>query len=281
MLSPDIITEIYKFQPDPIYLILNKEISFNINKLNYSPYFYTKYKKYVESLNKNIPPLNYIQSKNWLKKYLRAKIYPNWDIFDNIEISEDNIKSVMYEHKGLIKIPKELFLITDICELCLRNNNIKKLQPNISNLKLLINLYINENLLEEIPDEISKLKNLVGLSFSYNPLKKFPKSIYELFKLEMLLIDGIELYELHKEIGNLQNLRELYCRNNHIIKIPHELALCEKLEQIALISNNIEKLPRRIKKLRHMNLQFIYMGDNPMKTTPKYLKNLDNLILYN
>ena len=73
---------------------------------------------------------------------------------------------------------------------------------------------MNGNKLTELPAEISDLRELRGLSVNNNQLVGLPTSIQRLTKLEWLYLSVNKLTELPAEISDLRKLRELGVYHN-------------------------------------------------------------------
>ncbi len=105
----------------------------------------------------------------------------------------------------------------------LRDQDLKRLLPEIGQLTKLTRLYLYDNQLRELPPEIGQLSNLGELYLSNNQLRKLPP-----------------------EIGQLSNLRKLYLKNNQLRELPPEIGKLTDLEELALEGNPLDLLPPEI-----------------------------------
>ena len=148
---------------------------------------------------------------------------------------------------NLTKIPKEVWLLT--------------------NLEWL-DLYLNN--LQELPKDIGRLENLEWLDLSNNNLQTVPKEIGQLQNLEWLDLSNNNLQTVPKEIGQLQNLERLYLSNNNLQTVPKEIGQLQNLERLKITANpipdlvlNCGGLNRTIISIKHScDTIYTYIGCN-------------------
>ena len=112
----------------------------------------------------------------------------------------------------------------------MRDNQLVGLPTSIQKLTKLAVLYLNGNKLTELPAEISDLRELRELGVNNNQLVGLPTSVHRLTKLEELYLSENKLTELPAEISDLRELRELGVRHNPLTvdAVTRALKLREK-----------------------------------------------------
>lgn len=120
----------------------------------------------------------------------------------NIEkCKKDKAVSFYIENTGIEHLTKELFTLSQLKILDVRNN-----------------------LIQEIPAEIGDLRNLEILDLRSNSLSELPYEISFLNKLEEINIQDNNIKELPSEIINLSNLKRINVQGNPLTKPPIEVA---------------------------------------------------------
>lgn len=92
---------------------------------------------------------------------------------------------------------------------------------SLSHLKI---LDVRNNLIQELPVQIGDLRNLEILDLRSNSLKELPYEICFLNKLEEINIQDNNISELPAEIVNLSNLKRINVHGNPLTKPPIEVA---------------------------------------------------------
>lgn len=161
------------------------------------------------------------------------------------------ITSLNLSDKGLVEIPSDVFLCT----------NLKKLK-------------LSNNQLDKIPLAISKLHKLEVLDLSNNKLLQLHAGIFHLKKLRTLVLSNNQIRSLPKQINNLKQLKTLLLQNNNIESIEN-FTILPSLEKLNISHNNIKSL-NWLKDC--LSLKSVWIGSNPIqKFTYQDIKNLKNL----
>ncbi|XP_017782437.1 PREDICTED: CCR4-NOT transcription complex subunit 6-like isoform X2 [Nicrophorus vespilloides] len=95
---------------------------------------------------------------------------------------------------------------------------IRNLSPNLFKLTNLTALYLKNNLLLRLPSDISTLTNLRSLDITNNKLRTLPAEIGDLINLRELLLSHNNLRMLPYEMGKLFNLMVLGLQGNPLNK---------------------------------------------------------------
>lgn len=125
------------------------------------------------------------------------------------------------------------------------------------------NILLRENHLTSLPPEIGLLRNVQTLGLSRNKLTILPREIGQLTHLRQLLLDGNQLTSLPPEIGNLTRLRELQLDGNRLTSLPPEIGQLTNLQTLGLTDNELTSLPRELADLVDRGLLLTLKG-NPL-----------------
>ncbi len=109
------------------------------------------------------------------------------------EAQEEAAERVDLGGCSLAVVPDELFEMTHLTHLSLRNNELVTLPAEIGRLSALTQLSAADNQLTTLPAEIGQLKQLTHLNLKNNQLATLPFEICELEALEMLQLQGNHL----------------------------------------------------------------------------------------
>lgn len=165
-----------------------------------------------------------------------------------------------FKKKGIGKIPKEVFLMSNLDEIeefDMSGNKLATLPAGISKLKNLKRLKLNSNNLKTINKNIAKLDQLEFLDLSHNNFKEFPVVITQCsglveFKAHYMASYFSKVFELPTALAEMKNLRVLHFHraNKDIAKNIHEvLPTCTQLEILTLSSyEESEAQVNRLKK---------------------------------
>ncbi len=121
----------------------------------------------------------------------------------NIEkCQKDKEISFYLDNKNIDHLPIEIFSLTHLKILDVRNNNIKTLPKEIGNLRNLEILDLRNNELKELPYEISFLNQLEEIDIQNNNLTELPSEIINLSKLKRIHLDGNPLTKPPIEVAS-------------------------------------------------------------------------------
>ncbi|XP_026992776.2 malignant fibrous histiocytoma-amplified sequence 1 homolog isoform X1 [Tachysurus fulvidraco] len=136
--------------------------------------------------------------------------------------------------------------LSNLTELNLCRNELVEFPKEISELRQLVRLYLNQNKIKSIPENIFPLlKNLEFLKISTNKLSQIPSDMNKCEKLNFLNLSNNCLRDVQPLVG-LGHLRELYMENNHLTELPQALFQSESLEKLKVNNNPLRKPPEAI-----------------------------------
>jgi ankyrin repeat protein len=153
------------------------------------------------------------------------------------------------DHK-ISAVPAELFqMFAQVKVLDLRKNAIEELLPDISHMRSLEDLLLDQNRLREFPSEACSLPLLKTLSLSQNILRHLPAAIGEMRSLHSLSLGDNQLENIPAELGSCSDLHVLYLHHNHFLQLPTSIHKLENLSELALewFRYTTPPLPRVIK----------------------------------
>jgi len=165
--------------------------------------------------------------------------------------------------------------LTNLKNLHLTDNNIRKLSKGFKDLTNLHSLSLNKNEFEHIPSAILKLSNLEYLNLSDNNIKSVSKKLCNLVNLTELMLKNTNISYIPDEIGKLTKLIKLNATFNFIEKIPKQIEKLTNLNTLKLSYNIIEEIPEELFKLT--NIKEIDFSKNKISTISKNVRNLTNL----
>ncbi|MEK7435231.1 MAG: hypothetical protein AABZ74_19015 [Cyanobacteriota bacterium] len=296
---------------------LKQKINEALEKKNYKDYnFYLqKMKKYYKNeyelilKEKNIAREKTIQEKNKkteLKdnKDTSIQIYnidkSNIDSFPKniLEYNLDLAKALEEPEREynlvikVSKIPKEIKNLKNIYQLTIhpktKNESIKIIPEEFSELKKLNTLGIMDNNLKELGKGIEKLESLKNFYIKNNSIstKSLFNSLSKIKTLESLSINSdnkLFTKEIFEKTSKLTNLKYLSLSSLKTSKIEKEISLLKKLEQLSLVNFDLEKIPLEITKLKNLKKIGFYGSKNinqiDFYQKISYLENLEWLTI--
>lgn len=103
----------------------------------------------------------------------------------------EKVQTLMLDHNRLSAVPPGLIeRFRNITSLCLHDNELSELPPDIGELVMLVELRLDRNALTALPREIVKLTSLSVLHVPDNRLATLPAELAQLPALRELLFCG-------------------------------------------------------------------------------------------
>ncbi|MBD3215745.1 MAG: hypothetical protein GF311_24245 [Candidatus Lokiarchaeota archaeon] len=150
--------------------------------------------------------------------------------------------------------------ITNLQQLQLKLNKIKRFPGFITRFSLLEILDLSNNSIKIIPESISNLRSLKMLNMEHNSLKTLPKLIGDLEKLEYLNLRHNQLYYLPESFKLLKNLNYLDLHGNKFNRVPYSIISLNSLNYLSLGLNTIKFIDQKIINLEA--LKTLKLGGN-------------------
>ena len=174
---------------------------------------------------------------------------------------------------GLETVPDEVFTLSSLERLGLRENRIKFLPDKIGSFPFLIGLDASYNDISKVSKKIGRLINLEGLYLCHNKLSEVPLQFGNLRKLSNLCLESNNLSDLPATFANLKSLEELNLSNNNFMRFPDSLP--RNLWTLHLSYNRISEFPSDLGRLT--SLEFLNLTGNKLSELPITLSDLMSL----
>ncbi|MCP1384606.1 leucine-rich repeat domain-containing protein [Runella salmonicolor] len=210
----------------------------------------------------------------------------------------DTVKVLALNQLELDAIPEVIYRFTEMKELNLSGNELKRANIDLARLPKLRHIWLNNNQLTDSSLLISPNKTLKILNLQGNRFADIPEAVHRCKKLNSLwlgynkltqlneesfrglryLLDlnlySCELTTLPKNIVKLRRLEVLDLYYNQLSILPSSLGRMKKLQQLALSNNDLQTLPslHRLKRL-----QTLYIHHNKLTALPSSIRKLKRL----
>jgi len=194
------------------------------------------------------------------EKYVYLNAMKLFDIPSDLVRIKEHLKGLYLLHNDICEAScVTLSELTQLEELDLSSNNLRRLPSGVFCLAKLQKLFILCNYLTTVPVEICKLRHLKVLGLSGNNFSEIPLPVFDLTQLKTLYLNynvittippqiknlvrlsklslGYNLIEDIKEVCGLPNLKVLFLRCNRISSLPSDILNLKKLKEISLQGN--------------------------------------------
>ena len=186
-----------------------------------------------------------------------------------------NLVELSLSGNEMKRLPEGFGGLTSLRELVLAGNQLTSLPKDIGRLERLEGLFVHGNRLESLPQSLGRLRNLKRLSLNGNCVADLPNSIGDLGRLEELTVGGNLLRKLPVTVGSLGRLKVLHVHGNQLEAIPDVIGHCTALEELHLQGNCLRALPASMGLLQH--LTELSVADNRLTALPQELAGLEAL----
>lgn len=176
------------------------------------------------------------------------------------------------EENGLTRFPNGARHNKKLTELSLQRN-LLTLKDRIRKHRYLERLSLHENQIEHVPASIRNCPNLKKLNFNSNRITSVHAAIGSLKKLEQLSFYSNQLESVPKGVYNIRTLKEIDLFHNRIGQLDPAFSQWSSLVTLYLSHNNLVSLPENIDTLRH--LEGLYAWDNRLGELPESLGNIN------
>lgn len=187
------------------------------------------------------------------------------------------VTSLNFSNQQLKRIPREVFLCTNLRKLNLEGNCLKQIPKELFNLKKLKVLNLANNQLTSLQAGISQLSNLKKLVLANNSLRNIPKQIFNLKKLDTLMLQNNQLNKIECHILP-ERLYKLNLSNNNIRAINFIYSL-ENLKYLWIGGNSLSdsdiinlQTKTKVEKL------YTYSSDNKLLNSSFSLNKKGNIL---
>ncbi|KAM5170372.1 volume-regulated anion channel subunit LRRC8E-like isoform 1-T1 [Mantella aurantiaca] len=153
-------------------------------------------------------------------------------------------------HNQIAYIPEHIRKLKILEELCLNQNKILVLPPQLFLCTKLHHLDLSRNEIRELPPEVGVLQMLQYLSLTGNFLEELPNELFFCQRLKILKLGQNKLTSLSPKIGSLVSLVRLELKGNRIDILPQELGACSALKKSGFVVENslLDTLPLDVRE---------------------------------
>lgn len=185
--------------------------------------------------------------------------------------------SLNLSNRSLRAVPFSVGLCTFLQNLYLNNNElIIPPSEQLSSLKNLETLSLEQNQLTILPDTLWSLTSLVRLNLSHNPLGQIPLKFSQLKNLHELWLNNINLYDLPTNIFvNLTQLEKLSLKSNHLRRLPADIGYLIELRWLSVEDNELNDLPDSLQDCA--NLSYLNLNGNNFVHIPSVIGKISSL----
>ncbi|SNT69643.1 leucine-rich repeat domain-containing protein [Psychrobacter sp. LV10R520-6] len=185
-----------------------------------------------------------------------------------------SLKTLEIRFHDVSTVPKVLVEMS--CDIKLHlSSKQDKLPDNLTDIRCLTELFIDDDRLTVLPDSIGALTQLQSLGLSCNSLTHLPETIIGLEQLTELTVWSESLTVLPDAISKLTSLKELQLDCRHLTYLPNSLECLKNLHELTIRSEHLSKLPNDIAELT--GLKELHMACPSMKTLPSSIDRLQNI----
>ena len=156
--------------------------------------------------------------------------------------------------------------------LCLNDNLLTELPPEIPQMTALHYLDLGKNRLTELPDSLGQMQALKNLWLQSNRLTALPESLGQLGALERLELNGNQLTALPERLGQLGALKSLELQGNQLTALPENFGQLQALQELYLHENQLRALPDSLGQMGA--LKRLLLWGNPLRALPGSCRNL-------
>jgi len=154
------------------------------------------------------------------------------------------------------KVPKDIYQITSLTYIMLKENRVTMDFNGIEKLTLLESLNLSSTGMSSISG-IGAAVSLKELHFTSNELTSIPNELFNLVNLERLLLNFNKIQgTLSSRIGQLQSLKELYMFRNKLSgNLPKEIANLKNIKVLGLGENDFTgEIPEGLSDLQNVEV---------------------------
>ena len=182
----------------------------------------------------------------------------------NVLCNLRNLEELMIENTNvqLKRIPDEIGNLTRLKILFITlTPDSQDISENLYNLTELRELRIRQGSYERLSDNIGNLTNLYSLNVLYNEgIQRLPPTIGQLTNLEDLRLQQTNIAFLPDSITNCTHLSGLRIVETALLRLPENIGVLTNLAELMIVDTSIETLPDSLTQL--INLQLFIIRNN-------------------
>ena len=175
-----------------------------------------------------------------------------------------NLEELMIDGRDvqLERIPDEIGNLTRLNTLFITlTPDSQDISENLYNLTELRELRIRQGSYTTLSNNIRNLTNLRRLNIMYNfDINRLPATIGQLTNLEDLRLYQTEIEFLPDSITNCTRLRSLRIIETALVELPENIGVLTNLTEVMIVDTAIQTLPASLTQL--INLQTLFIRDN-------------------
>lgn len=189
----------------------------------------------IDRLNKKLKrPLKQPERLTWFTKGYKVN-------------SEGNVTHLnIFKSNLMDSIPNEIFELSHLEHLDIRENEIHHLPDDFKALQNLRFIDLRFNNIESLPNGFSKLIQLEKLYLGHNSIRSIPQVIESLIKLNLLDMSENQITDGCDYLIKTPHLKNIYLNNNLIKHFPFDQLINNQLNELALIDNPLSNKPQTI-----------------------------------
>ncbi len=185
-----------------------------------------------------------------------------------------SLKTLEITFHDVSVVPKVLAEMSCDIELHLSSKQ-DRLPDNLTDIRCLTELFIDNDRLTVLPDSIGALTQLQSLGLRCNSLTHLPETLTGLEQLTNLTVRSESLTVLPNAFSKLKSLKELYLDCKHLTQLPNSLECLKNLNELTIRSEHLSRLPNDIAELT--SLKELNITCPSMTTLPSSIDRLQSL----
>jgi Leucine-rich repeat (LRR) protein len=179
------------------------------------------------------------------------------------EVSSRKLTELDLKNLNLSELPKQIYQLSFLEILILRDNPLEEIDEEIGNLKALKRIELSGVVFSTLPDSFGSLINLKFIHLSGANINSFPLQLISLLHLEYLNLTDCNIPELPQEMDSFENLKTLWLLRNPVCDINHLSKLLSRIQQLSLCQTSITKYDF-LKRLN--NIENLSLGNSNLTT---------------
>jgi len=168
------------------------------------------------------------------------------------------------------ELPNEIFELSDLRELTIKNIPLRHISKKILNLRRLTKLLLINVAIEEFPLELIHLGSLSEFGLQSDKIQQLPAEWNDWITLDILHVNNCA--NLRSLNGLPPNLTSLDISSTAIRQVPENIFKLEMLETFVACELFLKKIPDELFEMGH--LRGLYLANNDLGSIPKEIEKL-------